>query len=101
MGGKQRLISAGLGELILKASDDRRRFVDLFSGSGVVSRYVAENVNIPVWSNDFQRFSSILALAVTMRDEYVEPSGLVDPAKTISERLALSGASGGPQGSWP
>jgi adenine-specific DNA-methyltransferase len=52
------------------------RFVDLFSGSGAVARYVATTLSIPVLAVDLMRFSSVIAAATIERTEKVEPARL-------------------------
>lgn len=68
MGSKSALLRGELGEILVESSADASRFVDLFSGSGSVSHYVAENINIPVLSVDLQHYSKILAESITGRD---------------------------------
>ncbi|WP_372491647.1 DNA adenine methylase [Gordonia zhenghanii] len=68
MGSKSALLRGELGEILVASSAGASRFVDLFSGSGSVSHYVAENINIPVLSVDLQHYSKILAESITGRD---------------------------------
>jgi len=69
MGSKRAMLSNGLGKLIRKEIRHAKRFVDLFSGSGAVSRFVAQNFDLPVVSVDLQRYSAVLAGAITNRTE--------------------------------
>ncbi|MGL5405663.1 MAG: DNA adenine methylase [Propionibacteriaceae bacterium] len=68
MGSKSALLRGELGDILVASSAGASRFVDLFSGSGSVSHYVAENISIPVLSVDLQRYSKILAESITGRD---------------------------------
>lgn len=68
MGSKSALLRGELGEILVASSTDASRFVDLFSGSGSVSHYVAENIDIPVLSVDLQHYSKVLAESITGRD---------------------------------
>lgn len=67
MGSKAALLAGELGELILESTEDSERFVDLFSGSGAVSHWVAEVKSIPVISVDVQEYARLLAACVTER----------------------------------
>lgn len=61
MGSKQTLLRGDLGAITLREASKAQRFVDLFSGSGAVARYVASRISIPVLAVDLQRFAVILA----------------------------------------
>src|SRR5438067_1342759 len=67
MGSKRAMLQNGLGEILKRQTKSRGRFVDLFSGSGAVAIYVAENWKIPVLALDTQRYSAVLANAVISR----------------------------------
>jgi adenine-specific DNA-methyltransferase len=58
-----------LGRILVAECQDEERFVDLFSGSGSVSHFVAERVRIPVLSVDLQVASAVLSGAVIERTE--------------------------------
>ena len=53
MGSKRKMLQNGLGFLLRQEMRTARRFVDLFSGSGVVARFVAERFRKPVVAVDF------------------------------------------------
>ena len=57
----------GLGELLSREAATARRFVDLFTGSGVVATYVAWRYPIPVLAFDLQTYSIVLTEAVLGR----------------------------------
>jgi adenine-specific DNA-methyltransferase len=67
MGSKRAMLQNGLGEVLKRQTKSRRRFVDLFSGSGAVAIHVAQNSKIPVVAWDIQRYSAVLANAVISR----------------------------------
>lgn len=67
MGSKLQLLNGRLGDTLLEMASEGERFIDLFAGSATVSHFVAQEVQIPVLSNDLQTFSSALALSVTGR----------------------------------
>lgn len=70
MGSKRYMLRNGLGEKIRELGGDPgcTRFVDLFTGSGAVAHYAAENLGKPVLASDIQMYAISLAGAVTMRD---------------------------------
>ncbi|MBA4227091.1 MAG: hypothetical protein C0456_10715 [Hyphomonas sp.] len=67
MGSKRYMLCNGLGDTITKLAPKSRRFIDLFSGSGAVSWFVAEQFPIPVVAVDLQLYSSVLADAILAR----------------------------------
>lgn len=67
MGSKRFLLSNGLGETILVHSKKAKRVVDLFSGAGFVSHFIAEKTDKPTLSVDLQGFSAILANSIIGR----------------------------------
>jgi adenine-specific DNA-methyltransferase len=68
MGSKRAMLSNGLGDVLDRELESAKRFVDLFSGSGAVSIYVAKKKPIPVRAVDIQSYSAILAGAVVGRN---------------------------------
>lgn len=78
MGSKSALLRGALGELLVEASEDATRFVDLFSGSGSVTHYVAERVGIPTLSVDLQHYSKILTESITKRTSPLEKGSILD-----------------------
>ncbi len=67
MGSKRAMLTNGLGVLISEVATGRGRFVDLFSGSGAVVKFVANRHNIPVLASDLQNYAAVLAGAVIHR----------------------------------
>src|SRR6202042_967692 len=67
MGSKRAMLTNGLGHLISREIVGAKRFVDLFSGSGAVSKYAACRHEVEVLAFDLQEYSKILAGAVIGR----------------------------------
>ncbi len=67
MGSKRAMLTNGLGTLITEVIEERSRFVDLFSGSGAVVKFVASRHAIPVLASDLQNFAAALAGAIVRR----------------------------------
>jgi len=67
MGSKRWMLKNGLGSLLTEVTPSAHRFVDLFAGSGSVSAFVAQKVEIPVIAFDLQTFSSVLSQAIIGR----------------------------------
>ncbi|WP_158272894.1 DNA adenine methylase [Limnohabitans sp. T6-5] len=67
MGSKRAMLTNGLGHLIEEKTKDRRRFVDLFCGSGAVSSFVAQRTELPVLASDLQKYATTLTEAVICR----------------------------------
>ncbi|MEB7448173.1 DNA adenine methylase [Arthrobacter koreensis] len=79
MGSKIAMLNAGLSEAIdstLKVGP--ARFVDLFSGSGAVARWVAVNYALPVEAVDTQEYAKVLSGAIIERNEKASASVLND-----------------------
>ena len=76
MGSKRRMLENGLGKLLDVEAPKSLRFIDLFSGSGSVGCYVAENHSIPVLAYDLQNYSVILSNAVISRVEPIDADAL-------------------------
>ncbi|MDJ0357677.1 DNA adenine methylase [Paenarthrobacter sp. PH39-S1] len=77
MGSKSVLLRGELGTLLLQEAQNSTRFIDLFSGSGSVGHYIAENTALPVVSVDLQHYSSVLAGCITERDAKLSQSDVV------------------------
>jgi adenine-specific DNA-methyltransferase len=73
MGSKRSMLENGLGQLIRAHSVHAKRVVDLFSGSGAVAWFAAENTKCPVLAIDLQRYSKVLAASVIQRTKTVNP----------------------------
>lgn len=75
--------------MLLRECAKASRFVDLFSGSGSVAHFVAENTDLPVLSVDLQHYSAALAACITERNEAASESPVV-LSWTESVRTALA-----------
>ena len=67
MGSKRQMLRNGLGEILTTESASSSRIVDLFSGSGSVSWFMASKLDKHVLANDLQEFACVLARAVVGR----------------------------------
>lgn len=67
MGSKRAMLTNGLGELIDDVAAGRGRFVDMFTGSAAVAKFVAARHAVPVVALDLQRYAATLAGAVLHR----------------------------------
>jgi len=76
MGSKRSMLKNGLGDLILEKASRASRFVDLFSGSGVVAWFTAEHTRLPVWAYDLQDFAVVFAKSVIARRHPLDSRGL-------------------------
>lgn len=72
MGSKRAMLLNGLGTLIDSSLAGRARFVDLFSGSSAVARFVATRHPISVVAADLQQYAVTLGGAVLHRTAAVE-----------------------------
>lgn len=90
MGSKLAMLENGLGKIVLAEAKKARRFVDLFSGTGRVSWYVAQALDVSVLATDLQYYATILAGAVIERDRPLNQSrvveGWLNPANLALER---------------
>ena len=88
MGSKSALLRGELGSLLLSLSAEATRFVDLFSGSGSVSHFIAESSSIPVLSVDLQHYSKIFAESIIGREGPVEEDPiLTDWTSSVKKAL--------------
>jgi len=62
------MLTNGLGEVLSSEIPKSNRFVDLFTGSGVVAWYAATRWSKPVIASDLQRYAVCLAEAIVTRD---------------------------------
>lgn len=67
MGSKRAMLTNGLGILIDRALIGRSRFVDLFAGSGAVSKFVATKYTTPVLATDLQKYAALLTGSIINR----------------------------------
>jgi adenine-specific DNA-methyltransferase len=72
MGSKRTMLLNGLGSLINQEINSSSRFIDLFSGSGAVAKYVAQNHDVPVLAYDLQKYSAVLTNAIIQRKSSFE-----------------------------
>lgn len=78
MGSKRRWLQRGLGDLVCAEAEKGKRFVDLFTGTGQVSWFVAEQVPVPVIAADLQLYSRVLAGAIIEREAPLDPEELIE-----------------------
>ena len=76
MGSKRWMLRNGLGSLLRREAPRARRFIDLFTGSGAVACFVAEQMPMPVRAFDLQFFCIALADSVIGRTEVLDPVGI-------------------------
>lgn len=85
MGSKRAMLQNGLGELLAREVRGAFRFVDLFSGSGVVAIHVATSFPVPVQAFDLQSYSAVLAGAVLEREHALDSDLIWDSWKRRAE----------------
>src|SRR5262249_25801570 len=97
MGSKRVMLRSGLGEAILKEALGKERVVDLFSGSGAVAWFAAENLSLPVIAVDLQDYAVVLARSVVEQAITLDYAALADrwlgrvhAARRMSRLWALS-----------
>lgn len=78
MGSKRSMLLNGLGEAIAEMAPSHRRFVDLFTGSGVVAWHVAQKYDVEVLAGDLQQFCVVLASSVISRTKPLDGRWLDD-----------------------
>src|SRR5688572_7318463 len=69
MGSKRMMLQNGLGEVLDREIASAVRFVDLFSGTGAVATYVAQQRAIVVRAIDTQEYSVALTNAILRRNK--------------------------------
>lgn len=89
MGSKCWMLTNGLGSLLLREARHSERFVDLFSGTGVVSWHVATKVDLPVLAVDLQAYSAVLSKAILGRTFTLE--GFDEGKDWIARARSLAG----------
>lgn len=72
MGSKRLMLKNGLGHVLEKEVIGTKRFIDIFSGSGVVATHIAENYDIEVNAYDLQLYSSVITGSIIKRDNIIE-----------------------------
>jgi adenine-specific DNA-methyltransferase len=88
MGSKRLLLTNGLGEAIVSQARSATRVVDLFTGSGVVAWFAAENTDVPVYAVDLQSFAVALADGIVSRTRAVDVVALEESWLAPSRRAA-------------
>ena len=78
MGSKLTLLDDQLGDVLHREVQTAKRFVDLFSGTGRVSWFIAETTPVPVLACDLQQYAVVLADAVIGRDSPIELRQIVE-----------------------
>ncbi|MBX3407040.1 MAG: DNA adenine methylase [Phycisphaeraceae bacterium] len=73
MGSKRAMLQNGLGKLVRQEAARKSRVVDLFTGSGSVAWFAAQQLEVPVLAVDLQLYASIVAGAVVARTEALSP----------------------------
>jgi len=94
MGGKSNLLEGKLGDILLEEINGARRFVDLFAGSGAVTHFIAQRVDVPVLSIDLQLYSRVLSAAVIERTESLEDNFILDSWLSGVSRSVETGSRG-------
>jgi adenine-specific DNA-methyltransferase len=90
MGSKTTMLNGELGVLLAREARKSVRFIDLFAGSGAVSKYIATNVAIPTVSVDLLGFSSVLSGSITRRQKPENGSAIWSAWKTSAQRILNS-----------
>lgn len=72
MGSKRAMLAGTLSETLRDNLVGKERFVDLFTGSGSVACYVAENFRVPVLATDLQEYAAVLARSIIGRNDLLE-----------------------------
>ncbi len=72
MGSKRAMLDNGLGETIIKLARKRTRVVDLFTGSGALAWFAAEQTKRAVVAVDLQLYAVALARAVVERTNPID-----------------------------
>jgi 16S rRNA G966 N2-methylase RsmD len=91
MGSKRVMLLNGLGDLIRAEARRKKRIVDLFSGAGSVSWFVAQSFRKSVVSVDLQEFARVLAQCVVERTSPVDGIRLdADWIGVVQKRLHKS-----------
>ncbi|MCS6589532.1 DNA adenine methylase [Curtobacterium flaccumfaciens] len=69
MGSKSGMLTGRLGEQLLELATSANRFVDLFAGSGAVSRFISTRLPVETVSIDLLQFSGVITAATTGRTQ--------------------------------
>ena len=97
MGSKRRQLNNGLGTQLRRVARPTDRFIDLFSGSGVVSWFAGEQLGLPVTAVDLQQYAVIVTASVIERSRVLPTDRLIErwiaPASVRLEQDDYVGAS--------
>ena len=78
MGSKRSLLEKGLGELLVKESNGKKRFIDLFAGTASVALYMAKSTNLEVVAVDLQKYSAIMSDAILSRTDPYDTNNIFE-----------------------
>lgn len=85
MGSKRAMLQNGLGKLLREEGATATRIVDLFSGSGSVAWFAAQEFSVPVVAVDLQSYAAVLSRSVIERTHAVDAKAI---AKNWRRRAA-------------
>lgn len=66
------MLAGTLGDQLLERVPSASRFVDLFAGSGAVSRFISTRVGVPTVGVDLMRYSGVLTAATNSRTKKLD-----------------------------
>lgn len=78
MGSKRWQLQNGLGSELRRVARTDDHFVDLFSGSGIVSWFAAEQLHLKVTGIDLQQYAVVLTGAIIERTRALDVARLID-----------------------
>ena len=78
MGSKRWQLNNGLGTQLRRVAGPTDRFVDLFSGSGVVSWFASEQLSLPVTAVDLQQYAVVVTASVIERSRALRTNQLIE-----------------------
>lgn len=90
MGSKRAMLTNGLGALLADEMPKHSRFVDLFSGSGVVAWHAARRFYIETHSYDLQLYGRVLAAAILERTESFDGGACWEKWRRRAERRVMA-----------
>ncbi|SFF99659.1 Adenine-specific DNA methylase [Curtobacterium sp. YR515] len=80
------MLAGTLGDQLTALAPDAERFVDLFAGSGAVSRYVATTTTTPVVALDLMAYSSAITAGTVTRTGKVDAARLFQAWEARADR---------------
>lgn len=78
MGSKRWQLQNGLGSELRRVARPNDHFVDLFSGSGIVSWFAAEKLGLKVTAVDLQQYAVVLTGSIIERTRAIDVAKLID-----------------------